>query len=791
VVDFKDIQSMDLVIEWDNRFLRIIKDTEFSLENEDVDISIDYGDNTVKVSIQNKEEKNITISDSTIIFNLNFSVITQNNEISVLQILEDTELFSLQDGQEVNVGYYPQDGYVAIVPDGFDFFENEGRTIQICEGETYAGKQLSGEYIESYQSFVGGIWKKRVRKYKLESFKFSNLDCANDLIIEMPEAYEYVNIPIESEFSVSPNQCTDLVEIELINSTSEIFHPYNPNNFSSANLLGPGENAYQYTFDNGQQVNTCNTNFNIVKTEEEIDVRGFKISDNQVKVGDMFIVDVTFENLRNLGAFFIEIPFDDEELIFLELVPSLELQRMGYLYGIFEENLFVNSSEFMVLPDFTEETVVFSLIFQAKEAGDIILEFEKGAGGIIYDSNSQNENSTYKRFDDLYIFYKRGKIEVEEISTCFDIVDYKTVQICQNESYEFRKQLYQESGIYRDTAIGENGCDSIFLLNLIVSDEATIAKASIEEDFTTCESKVTVYTTSFSDRVNRYWSTKDDNIVIADAEAFRLEASNLPFGDSKFYLTYATDNCPNFSIDSIVITRTAALTTDINAEICQGENYTLNNQAYNQIGTYQTVFSTTNGCDSIVTLHLDILEAPTAFSDTFNTKENVALNFSVLENDLFQDGEPKIQLVSPPHVGQLELMTDGTFQYEPRFGYSGSTTFSYELCYESCLPNGCTTTSVTINIEAAQMIGIAATPIPSPPIENYETSRLQIPDEGEIFVYNVWGQLVEHRSFRENGLVQLRNLQHRELPSGIYFYVKKSIGPTKIIETGKLVAISH
>ena len=45
----------------------------------------------------------------------------------------------------------------------------------------------------------------------------------------------------------------------------------------------------------------------------------------------------------------------------------------------------------------------------------------------------------------------------------------------------------------------------------------------------------------------------------------------------------------------------------LNETICSGETYVLNNQAYNQSGTYQATFIAANGADSIVTLNLSVL----------------------------------------------------------------------------------------------------------------------------------------------------------------------------------------
>ena len=603
VVDFTAVNKMDLVIEWCNENFEPIQDVEVS-NIENINTSITYTEHTVSVSIASTDGRNIALPDSTTLFNLNFSVLTEKNELAILSILEDSQLSTKKNGQLTKLDYYPQDGYILVIPDGFLFWE-ESNTRQICKGDDYNGRHISGDYISPFLIAIGDprVVSHAIDKLKLEVLEFSELDCINELRINIPEEYDYINIPPQEGYSILANQCSNIVKTEILTTTSEAFSVFNPTGFNTHNLLGPGINQYKYTFDNGDQMSTCNTTFDLKKSDLETDITGFKISDNKVRVGDKFIVDITAENIKDVYWFSMNLSWNFNKVNFLSVLSSPALEIYGYEFDtelVNEGKLKFTSANRGPLMNLHKETILFSIIFQATAQGDIEIEFEEGLFG---------SSSNGKGFNEDFVLYKNGEIEIKRTGICFDEVVNKTVQICQNESYEFRNQLFQSSGIYRDTLTGENGCDTIFQLTLTVANEATLGKASIREDSTTCRSNKTLFPTGYFQSIEAEWTTNNNDIILEPSRENWIKVSNFPFGDSKFYLTHSTEICPVFSIDSITITYTP-LVTEITATILEGNNYILNNQTYNQSGNYQTTFVATNGCDNIVNLQLDVLPNP-------------------------------------------------------------------------------------------------------------------------------------------------------------------------------------
>jgi gliding motility-associated-like protein len=127
------------------------------------------------------------------------------------------------------------------------------------------------------------------------------------------------------------------------------------------------------------------------------------------------------------------------------------------------------------------------------------------------------------------------------------------------------------------------------------------------------------------------------------------------------------------------------------------------------------------GCSS-ATVFITITpvnDAPSANADNYSTNEDTPLNGStVLINDIDVDNNPLTVNTSPiinPANGILTLNSDGTFSYIPNLNYSGTDSFTYEVC-DNQIPALCSTAIVAINVN----------PINDSPIalnENYSTSE--------------------------------------------------------------------
>ncbi len=188
-------------------------------------------------------------------------------------------------------------------------------------------------------------------------------------------------------------------------------------------------------------------------------------------------------------------------------------------------------------------------------------------------------------------------------------------EICAGESYVFNGNALTTSGVYVDSLLTVNGCDSVVTLTLIVndptaSDTTAVAcesftwkgqtyAASGDYDFHTtnaagCDSLVTLHLT-----INQ--PTASDTTAVA-CENFTWKGQTYAAsGDYDFHATNAA-GCDSLVTLHLTINQPSA--SDTTAVACV--SYTWKDQTYTVSGDYD--FHTTNvaGCDSLVTLHLTI-----------------------------------------------------------------------------------------------------------------------------------------------------------------------------------------
>lgn len=143
--------------------------------------------------------------------------------------------------------------------------------------------------------------------------------------------------------------------------------------------------------------------------------------------------------------------------------------------------------------------------------------------------------------------------------------------ICQGEMYHQNNFTAWESGKYVQTWTGSNGCDSTVVLNLKVH---PLGRDTIEA--AVCEGKS--YTENgFNVSSPGFYSQNFQNIFGCDSLVTLHLTLNPVYQDTVF------------------------------AVICQGENYTQHGFNATSPGCYDLRLQTFQGCDSLVTLHLDVL----------------------------------------------------------------------------------------------------------------------------------------------------------------------------------------
>ncbi|MBP3253620.1 MAG: T9SS type A sorting domain-containing protein [Bacteroidales bacterium] len=205
--------------------------------------------------------------------------------------------------------------------------------------------------------------------------------------------------------------------------------------------------------------------------------------------------------------------------------------------------------------------------------------------------------------------------------------------ICKNEYFAIGNKIINQSGIYYDTVKTQAQCDSIIKYNLTVYDTFIVHK-----DVTICSNGTYVLNSGVQvnkagDYIDKYLTINgcDSTVYVHlkilsafDTVIYDTICEGSVYTDYGFYLTKTgkysdTLQCYN-GCDSIVtvdLQVNISYSTTYVDTICTGETYNKNGFNVSQSGVYTNQMQTTDGCDSIVQLLLTVND--TLMTDIYDT----------------------------------------------------------------------------------------------------------------------------------------------------------------------------
>lgn len=194
---------------------------------------------------------------------------------------------------------------------------------------------------------------------------------------------------------------------------------------------------------------------------------------------------------------------------------------------------------------------------------------------------------------------------------------------CELYNWQVNGQTYTQSGVYFDTLINQNGCDSILVLNLkILKRENQNVEVEACKSYTWSLTGI-VYTQSGVYRDTLINSLGCDSIItlqlkILDASQQQISISKCseylwPVNGQTFYQsgTYTDTLSTTKGCDSIIILNLEILNEDRIEETissCKSYRWNVNDSVYFKSGDYFKLLKNKSGCDSIRIMHLTILE---------------------------------------------------------------------------------------------------------------------------------------------------------------------------------------
>ena len=209
-----------------------------------------------------------------------------------------------------------------------------------------------------------------------------------------------------------------------------------------------------------------------------------------------------------------------------------------------------------------------------------------------------------------------------QVNSAYNITHVDT--ICNGEIFDKYGFNVSQAGFYTDSLLTADGCDSIINLNLKVNDTLiadiydSICFGQIYSQYGFTESESGVYTDSLQS-VNGC-----DSIVIlhltvnpvyvqpADSDTVRIcQGESVEFcGKTLTTSGYYEEKMQNIygcdSIRHITLVVSPVYWTVDSVTIQSGEKYKFNGKTYTQEGVYTDTLTSSDGCDSIVTLHLTV-----------------------------------------------------------------------------------------------------------------------------------------------------------------------------------------
>lgn len=261
------------------------------------------------------------------------------------------------------------------------------------------------------------------------------------------------------------------------------------------------------------------------------------------------------------------------------------------------------------------------------------------------------------------------------ITPKYEFVD--SAQICNGETYTWRGQQLKRTGYYTDSLTTVTGCDSVYAFKLVVhnsiyqEDSATICEG---ETFT-WRGKDYVKAGTYTDKVTAQSGCDDVYVLKLNVTPKRYGKQELDVcvGDSVMYNnewytagTHTVILTSQLGCDSVVtlkVNQLPQLTGEESAVICANETYHWYGQNITKAGDYQTkVKSAITGCDSIITLHVSVIDTThTIVFDTVCPGESLLFYYDTLQavtgcDSIIEHHPVHAQVPQMPDLQELEAL---------------------------------------------------------------------------------------------------------------------------------------
>ena len=197
-------------------------------------------------------------------------------------------------------------------------------------------------------------------------------------------------------------------------------------------------------------------------------------------------------------------------------------------------------------------------------------------------------------------------------------------EICDNEVYTWRGNDYTFSGTYYDSLQTMYGCDSVYILHLLVHPtyENTLNADICDDEVYTWRGNSYSFTGTYYDSLQTMFGCDSVYILRLQVHPSYVHQQSAVICSNQSIIwrgnsynttgTYYDSLQTVHGCDSIFVLHLQAnpvYTFTENAEICSGQDYFWRGNSYNTTGTFIDILPTQQGCDSTYILNLTVHQA--------------------------------------------------------------------------------------------------------------------------------------------------------------------------------------
>lgn len=201
----------------------------------------------------------------------------------------------------------------------------------------------------------------------------------------------------------------------------------------------------------------------------------------------------------------------------------------------------------------------------------------------------------------------------------------ETITSCNDFTWSVNNTTYTSSGVYTASLTNSWGCDSVVTLNLTIN-QGTSASINITECGSyTWAANNTTYTSSGTYSATLTNASGCDSTItlnltihngtsgsvsVTECNSYTWPATNMTYTTSGVYTALLTNTSGCDSLVTLNLTIHDGTSESVSVTECNSYTWPLTNLNYTSSGVYTATLTNVSGCDSVITLQLNLVNSP-------------------------------------------------------------------------------------------------------------------------------------------------------------------------------------